>query len=247
MIKSKNVIERMKSLEGNGVTVLKNVLNTDEVENLKRIYRDIKIAKPDRTKSRAILVDRKNEITTLKEEDFHEVDRIIKSKLNLLPFKYESMNFYKIQNPYHLHSDTGKNNRISYIQGVIPLEIVPAVEAKTVIFDQRVYFSSEYIFPNVGKNPDYEPFNNIGTWDPSIYEGWSDEYKITEEQAKEIWYDKWEYWIERHKGFSIKYVYKWNIGDILLFERSLLHAASMIKEAGLDYKSGLLFLTYIDQ
>lgn len=244
MIKSPDVIQKIKKTESNGVTVLKNVLSNDEISSLHALYNKLK-ANNKYKRSRIIHGDRSNELTVIEPEYHEEVNKILTPKLKMLPFEYETMNFYKIQNPYHLHSDTGKNNRVSYLQGVIPLGIEPKKNAKTVIFDQRVYFSSEYVFPGLNKDPEYVPFHNIATRDPSIYEGWTNEYNITEEQAKSIWYDKWEFWMEHYKGFSIKYIYEWNVGDILLFERSLLHASSLIKEAEIDYKLGLLFLTYL--
>jgi hypothetical protein len=244
MIKSPDVIQKIKKTESNGVTVLKNVLSNDEISSLHTLYNKLSTI-DEYKKLRTVRDSRVNEITTIRPEYREEVNKILISKLNILPFEYESMQFYKIQNPYHIHSDTGKNNRVSYLQGVIPLGIEPKKTAKTVIFNQRVYFSSEYVFPGIGKDPGYEPFNNIATRDPSIYEGWTNTHNITEDQAKSIWYDKWEYWMEHYKGFSIKYIYEWNVGDILLFERSLLHASSLIQEAEIDYKLGLLFLTYL--
>lgn len=246
MIRSKDVIEKMKNTGTPDVIILKNVLNKENIESLLNLYQKFKEMYPKDNKARATNTSRKNEITIVRDEHHQDIHEIIGSKLNILPFKYDTINFYRIENPYHLHTDTGKNNRISYMQGVIPLETDPVNTGKTVIFDQKAYFSSEYIFPNLDKPSNYEPFHNIGTWDPSVYEGWTDEYKISEDQAKEIWYDKWKFWIERYKGFSIKEIYHWNVGDILLFNRTLLHASSLMKEAGVNYKSGLLFLTYLE-
>lgn len=244
MIKTKKTIAEMKALE-RGVTILADVLSADDIIQIQELYH--RYSDKLTTIRRAENLGKKNNIINVPDNEFHLVDNIINSKLNLLPFLYESINFYTIQNPYHLHSDTGKNNNIGYQQGVIPLSVLPANStAYTVIFNERVYFSSEYapIDKRVLKSPSYEPFYNIGTWDTTYYEGWADEYRISDDDCKLIWGTEWEHWKDCYKGFSINTIYKWKVGDILLFDRSLLHASSLLHVNGVDVKSGLLFLTY---
>lgn len=245
MIKSNKVIEKMKEISSDPL-VLNNVLSKNDIYELKNFRTFLKNSDPTLIRSRKIEGKRSNELTIIPYEYFEKINLIIQDKINLLPFKYESMNFYTIQNPYHIHSDTGKNNRISYKIILIPLEIDPKKDAKTIIFDQRCYFSSEYVFPHFDNDPKYEPFYNIPIRNPSFFEGWSIENKITEEQAKSFWGEKWEFWLRQYEGFSVKFEYNWNIGDILIFDRSSLHASSLLQENNIDYKSGILIQTFIE-
>jgi hypothetical protein len=244
MIRDRTVLEKIKLFE-TGVTVLENVLSSEEVKWLLDWFTQLrKDEANNRSRASDIRTSRKNYLTIINDDNLPTFSNMITPKLNLQDFIYESVNFYKIEKPYHLHSDTGKDNTVVLKQGVIPLEVNPNnIDTYTVIFDQKVYFSSEYIHPLFKKEPTYQPFYNIGTWDPSYYEGWSDEYKISDEMGSMIWYDKWPYWKEVYKGFSIKHVFKWKVGDILLFDRSLLHASSLLDIAGIDHKIGILFLT----
>ena len=244
MIRSRATIAKMKELE-TGVSVFEGILDADEIKQLKAWY---ELLKADQSNNHARAANqktgRRNFITAVAEDEFAKFHEMVGSRLQLRDFCYDTVQFYNIQNPYHLHSDTGKNNDIAYKQGVVPLEVNPVgVDTYTVIFDQRVYFSSEYIHPSYMKSPRYEPFYNIGTWDPSTYEGWTDEYKIPDDIGQQLWLDKWPYWREVYKGFSIKSIFKWKIGDVLVFDRSLLHAASLLDVAGIENKIGILFLT----
>lgn len=244
MIRSKEVITKIKELE-TGVHVYENLLDPGEVARLLSWYEELKsndannIARAFNQKT-----GRRNFITPVSDYNFSIFHEQVGSRLNLRDFVYDTVQFYNIQNPYHIHSDTGKNNVIAYKQGVVPLEVNPSgQETYTVIFDQRVYFASEYIHPLYKKSPRYEPFYNIGTWDPTTYEGWSDEYKIPDDVGEKLWLDQWSYWREVYKGFSIKAIFPWKIGDVLVFDRSLLHAASLLDVAGVENKVGILFLT----
>lgn len=244
MIKSKETIAKMKEL-AKGVVVLENVLSDGEIKHLKSWYETL--AKDDRNnRSRAsnALTGRKNSITRIPPDQWPEFSEMITPRLGLQDFIYENIQFYTTQNTYHLHSDTGKDDAIGFVQGVIPIDIQPSnIDTYTIIFDQTVHFSSEWIHPSFNKGRYYEPFVNIATRDPSIYEGWSDEYKIDDQTGRMLWYDQWPFWKEAYKGFSIKHLFKWRIGDILMFDRTFLHAASLIDKAGIQHKSGVLFLT----
>jgi hypothetical protein len=115
-----------------------------------------------------------------------------------------------------------------------------------LILNEKAYFSSELVHKLFNKQPDYKPFYNIPILEPSFFEGWKDEYMISDEDCQRFWKNDWKMYKEVYKGFSLDTVYEWNPGDILTFSRTRAHAATSLDAAGIDYKIGLLFLTYYD-
>lgn len=262
MIKSLDVIAEIKANES-PIEIYKNVFNKEEVQFL--LEQKVKVEELYGSANRSDNVKKKNRIQVLKHDRHSKSDELTVEKFELMLKEripncsvfeknavFESMNFYNIQNAYHIHSDTGKTNRKSFKQFIVPLEIVPVdpskeAHAHTVIFNERVYFSSEYVNTIVGvKDPDYLPFFNVPTYDPRYYEGWKDEYRISREDAHLLWNNKADFFNQFYKGFSINTLYQWEPGDVVFFDRSLLHAAAELDVNNVFEKSGLLGLSYVD-
>lgn len=150
-----------------------------------------------------------------------------------------SSQIYDIQIPYAIHSDTNGE-----YQGIVPMDIDPAdKQTYTLIFDQTTKINSEYIHPLMQKDSNYKPHFNKAVYDPTEFEGWTDEYKISDEDGQKYWGDTWfGFNKEIYKGFSIKHAYQWNVGDIFMFHSKYMHAATNMNTKGINKKTGLLFL-----
>lgn len=237
MIKSKGVIEKIKSLES-GVEIISDLFISDELEYIKSLFTD----SPKKSKNRNTF----NNISDLSNtRDFYKFMRV-KLKPILKNWKLESAHYCVLNEAYTTHSDTGKNNLISYKQFMIPMSVNPLGDAYLIIYDQRVYHSSTFLYGTTDNS--YIPFYNIGCWDPSYYEGWDlDLPLIDKEIAIKLWGNKWEEMQQIHKGFSIKKIYKYKIGDLVLFDRTLLHGSGFISENNIKYKTCVVGLTYYDE
>lgn len=141
-----------------------------------------------------------------------------------------TVNFYDITSPYGMHSDTVKYT----MQGIIPLEFIDG-DAYTLIYDQTSDTNIELLSKDAPA--DYKPYFNKGVRDRTTIEGWSPGYKISEEDGKKYWQDKWLWYREHYMGFSIKHSYKWNIGDIFMFHTKYLHSATCSQSR----KKGIMF------
>jgi len=173
-----------------------------------------------------------NKLYVPKGELEKQVKQRIMEKINYLyPAKnIDRVNFYDIDNPYGMHSDTVKFT----MQGIIPLEFIDG-SAYTLIYDQTADTNIELVPKD--KPADYEPFFNKGVRDPSTIQGWSPGYKISEEDGLKYWPTQWYYYREAYKGFSIKHSYEWKIGDIFLFHTKYLHSATCSQSR----KKGIMF------
>lgn len=226
--------------------ILKNVLKPEDIEYLKGIKELLK-NDPESHKSRATHGKRANNVYNITEKTIYKNNLIFEWLDQYMPwdrevYEYWGVNFYDLQNPYALHSD-GNDTCKTFYQGIIPLSIEPSSkEAYTVIFDQTADTNVEWIAPIYGKPDDYTPFYNKGIRDPRYFGGWSDEYKISDEHGYKHWGSKWDTTFrEAYKGFSIKYEYKWEVGDIFLFDSKFTHCATELLEKGIHQKTGLLF------
>lgn len=224
--------------------VLKNVLTADDIKWLFSVKEQLR-TDPESHKPRMVKDGRSNNVynmtdkTVFRDEQMHEW---IAKFLPFDPDEYEfyGVNFYDLQVPYALHTDTSP---VSFYQGIIPMSIEPeVVDTHTVIFDQTAEENVEWIAPAYNKPDDYKPFYNKGIRDPNYFGGWTDEYKISEEALKRHWVDHWDFWKEAYKGFSIKCEYKWNIGDIFIFDSKFAHCATNLHLKGIAQKTGLLFI-----
>lgn len=226
--------------------VLKNILKSEDIDYLKKIKEKLK-NDPESHKPRAVNGKRANNVYNITNKTVYHEDLIFDWLDQFMPwdkeiYEYWGVNFYDLQNPYALHSD-GNDTRRAFYQGIIPLSVEPDdKEAYTIIFDQTADTNVEWISPVYGKPDDYEPFYNKGIRDPNYFGGWSDEYKIPDEVGYKHWGSKWDTTFrEAYKGFSIKYEYKWEVGDIFFFDSKFTHCATELVEKGIHQKTGLLF------
>lgn len=160
-------------------------------------------------------------------------------------YRFYSTNFYEIRVPYVLHCDNLGEQK-GFYQVVVPLDVSPADgqvagDTYTIIFDQTADINSEWIAPVYRVPEGYKPFHNKPIYDPSYFGGWTNEYKISEEDGLKYWGPEWgRLYREAYKGFSIKHAFKWRMGDVLVFNSKYVHCAAEMGFKGIEKKSGLL-------
>lgn len=227
--------------------ILKNHLNSEDIRYL-RMMKEICKMDPNSVKSRADTGQGSNTVYVMTNKTTVQLQEIAKWINRKLPFEdkdayeFHSANFYEIQIPYALHSDTSPDKKY-YYQGIIPLGIDPVdKDAYTLIFDQTAEENVEWIHPVFNKPDDYVPFNNIPVRDPNYFANWKQGYKLEEQDCKRWFGNTWRYWQTAYEGFTLHTEYKWSIGDIFLFDSRHVHCASGIKDKGIKSKEGLLFI-----
>lgn len=226
------------------VYLIKNSLALHDIEQLITIKRRLENNPFSTVKRAADTLNRKNYIYLIKEfmPEYSLLQDFVRARL---PFPDESyiidtMNFYTIEKPYALHCDNLGPDK-GFYQVIIPLEIKPQKQTYTILFDQTSDHNTEWIAPAYKKSPDYKPFHNIPIYDPTLYPGWTDEYKISSSDGQRYWGASWDQLFrEAYKGFSIKYAYEWSIGDVFIFNSHFNHCSSDLIELGVHSKTGLL-------
>ena len=127
--------------------------------------------------------------------------------------------------PVSLHVDTGFDfTKIVYKQILVPL----TKEGETVIFKNRFYGCSTTfsIDPNELKAKGY---NKRSSEHLDLYDKKPFDKKMHDKYLK---HEN----IDNLKGLEIEFVYKWKLGEILIFDRTSLHCSSSnlnVKKLGL--------------
>ena len=149
-----------------------------------------------------------------------------------LPFTNDifDISYTHMFQPYGLHTDKSPGGK----QGLIPLSW-EGPQPYTLFFDQRCQTNAEWVPPAlVGK---VKQKRNMLVTDPSFFEGWSDQHKISDEYLQKYFGQKWQWYRDAYKGFSIQFAYQWNIGDLIAFDSTVMHCSS----TNIEHKKGILF------
>ena len=114
-----------------------------------------------------------------------------------------------------MHVDTGYDfDKIIYKQTLLPL----TNDGETVIFKNRFYGCST-TFTIDPRELNAEGYNKRSSEHLNIYDGKNFDKKIHE---KYLNHED----INNLKGLEVELIYKWKIGDLLIFDRSNLHCSS---------------------
>ena len=117
--------------------------------------------------------------------------------------------------PVTLHVDTGFNyDKIIYKQTLMPL----SASGETIIFKNRFYGCST-TFSIDPKELAAKGYNKRSSEHLNIYENKPFDKMIHKEY---LIHEN----IDNLKGMEVEMIYKWNLGDILIFDRSNLHCSS---------------------
>ena len=219
-------LDKIKSLES-PTRIIKNFLNSDEIEKFLKLYLKLPIT-VNNLKQKVI---KKRWISDTSSKELEQIlrDRI---KLEIGDFTMDNINekdgteclglFQESFNPIGLHVDGGFNLKdIIYKQTLLPL----SNHGETIVFKNR-YYGPSTSFINTetdlkeNSSENFKKGKNIRS---------SDHLKMYGNEP----FDKNDYKLYlRHedinnlKGLEIEFVYKWNLGDLFIFDRTHLHCSS---------------------
>ncbi len=199
--------------------VIENFFNEKEIKNFLKLYSDLPI---EINNKRQKIVKKK-----WSENFFPEFQIFYKNKLKSIINDYEMDNpktkdgfeslglFQESFMPVSLHVDTGFDfNKIIYKQLLIPL----TNEGETVIFKNRFYGCSTTFSIDPAELA-AKGYNKRSSEHLKLYENKPFDKKIHKEFLK---HEN----IDNLKGLDVEKIYKWKLGDILVFDRTNLHCSS---------------------
>ena len=219
-------IEEIKKLEGSP-KIIKNLFNKNELERFLKLYQDLPTTVHN--KKQNVIKKRwlKNYSSELESLFYNKVKNEI-GEFKMDNLKDENNDdilglFQESYNPIGLHVDAGFNlDEIIFKQTLIPL----TSKGGTVIFKNKFYGNSTNftIDENELKIKDLKYGQNIRSAEHlQLYE------KKTFNKIEYEKYLKHEK-IENLSGLEIDLVYEWEIGSMLIFDRTHLHCSSSIIE-----------------
>ena len=232
-------LSKIKDLESSP-KIIKNFVSPEEIAQFLRLYSELPIV-VNNLKQKVI----KKRWT----EGFgKELETLFKSKLKSIigDFKMDNLInedgkecfglFKESYKPLKLHVDAGFNLKdIIYKQTLIPLSEF----GETIIFKNRFYGFSTNFTKNENEllenNPDnFKKGKNVRSNEHlNIF---SEKPFNKKDHAEYLNHED----VENLKGLEIELIYKWNLGDLLIFDRTNLHCSSSnIK----DKKIGLTTFT----
>jgi hypothetical protein len=232
-------LSKIKDLESSP-KIIKNFVSPEEIAQFLRLYSELPIV-VNNLKQKVI----KKRWT----EGFgKELETLFKSKLKSIigDFKMDNLInedgkecfglFQESYKPLKLHVDAGFNLKdIIYKQTLIPLSEF----GETIIFKNRFYGFSTNFTKNENEllenNPDnFKKGKNVRSNEHlNIF---SEKPFNKKDHAEYLNHED----VENLKGLEIELIYKWNLGDLLIFDRTNLHCSSSnIK----DKKIGLTTFT----
>ena len=217
-------LSQIKKLEGSP-KVIKNLFNRKEIENFLDLYKSLPTTVHN--KKQNVIKKRwlKNYNDELEQLFYKKVENEI-GDFKMDNLKDEKNNdilglFQESYNPIGLHVDAGFNlNEIIFKQTLIPL----TSKGSTVIFKNKFYGNSTNftIDDNELKIKDLKYGQNFRSSDHlKIYEK-KDFNK--EDHEKYLKHEK----IQNLSGLEIDIVYEWELGSMLIFDRTRLHCSSSI-------------------
>ncbi len=219
-------IEKIKKLEGSP-KIIKNLFSKKEIEKFLELYQILPVTVHNKKQN----VIKKRWLKNYNEE----LENLFfdKAKNEIGDFKMDNLKdeenndilglFQESYNPIGLHADGGFNlNEIIFKQTLIPL----TSKGSTVIFKNKFYGNSTNFTTDENelkiKNLKYG--QNIRSSEHlKIYE---DKPFKKEDHEKYLRHEK----IENLSGLEIDLVYEWEIGSMLIFDRTRLHCSSSLIE-----------------
>ena len=219
-------INEIKKLEG-PPQVIKNIFSKSEIDKFLNLYQEL----PTTVHNKKQNVIKKRWLKNFSEELETLFYKRVKNEIG--DFKMDNLKdennedilglFQESYNPIGLHVDAGFNlDEIIYKQTLIPL----TSKGSTVIFKNKFYGNSTNftIDENELKIKDLKYGQNIRSSEHlKMYE--KKPFK-TEDHKKFLQHEK----IENLSGLEIDMVYEWEIGSLLIFDRTRLHCSSSIIE-----------------
>ena len=217
-------IEEIKKLEGSP-KIIKNLFNKNELERFLKLYQDLPTTVHN--KKQNVIKKRwlKNYSSELESLFYNKVKNEI-GEFKMDNLKDENNDdilglFQESYNPIGLHVDAGFNlDEIIFNQTLIPL----TSKGSTVIFKNKFYGNSTNftIDENELKITDLKYGQNIRSSEHlNLYKK---KPFNKENHQKYLKHEK----IENLEGLEIDMVYEWEMGSMLIFDRTRLHCSSSL-------------------
>ena len=219
-------IEKIKKLE-TPPKIIKNIFNKDEINNFLKLYKNLPVTVHNK---------KQNVIKKRWLQGYDpKLEKIFCDRLNkeIGNFKMDNLKdeknedilglFQESYNPIGLHVDAGFNlDEVIYKQTLIPL----TSKGSTVIFKNKFYGNSTNftIDENELKVKDLKYGQNMRSSEHlNIYK----KKPFNQEHHKKfLQHEK----IENLSGLEIDLVYEWELGSMLIFDRTRLHCSSSLIE-----------------
>ena len=211
-------ISKIKKYEGKAF-IIKNFLTKDQIKKIQKLYIDLPIEIDNK---RQKILKKKWPINILKQlqklfiKKLRNIIGIFKIDNPKTKNGHESFGlFQESYKPVGLHVDTGFNfKKILFKQFLLPL----SSNGGTVVFKNRFYGCST-TFSIDPKELRAKGFNKRSSQHLKIFKGKNFDKK---KHGKYLKHEN----IKNLKGLEIEIVYKWKLGDILIFDRSQLHCST---------------------
>ena len=228
-------IDEIKKNESKPI-IVKNFLDKAEILKFQKLYSDLPVEVDNK---RQKILKKKWSINFEKELQIN-----YKNKLKSIIGDYQMDNpnskdnleslglFQESFLPVSLHVDTGFNfNKIIFKQTLVPL----SEEGETIIFKNRFYGCSTTFSINPTELA-AKGYNKRSSEHINLYNGESFDKKIHDKYLK---HEE----IGNLKGLKVELIYKWKLGDILVFDRTNLHCSSSnLKNRKLGFTSSTIKL-----
>ena len=217
-------IEKIKSNEGKPI-ILKNIFNKNEIEKFIDLYEKLPVTvhnKKQNVIKKRWLLDYGAELEDL----FYN-----KLKSEIGDFKYDNLKsedgkdilglFQESYNPIGLHIDGGFNlDDLIYKQSLIPLTPV----GSTIIFKNRIYGKStnftideeELKIKNLKYGQNIRSSEHLNAFGNKPFN--REMHKNYLEHEK----------LENLNGLEVELIYEWEVGSMLIFDRTNLHCSSSV-------------------
>lgn len=215
-------IQKIKKLEGSP-QVIKNLFSKKEIDKFMQLYQKL----PTTVHNKKQNVIKKRWLKSFNEELENLFYEKVKNEIG--DFKMDNLKdennedilglFQESYNPIGLHVDAGFNlDEIIFKQTLIPL----TPKGSTVIFKNKFYGSSTNftIDENELKIKDLKYGQNIRS--SAHIEMYEKKTFNKEDHEKYLKHEK----LDNLSGLEIDLVYEWELGSILIFDRTRLHCSS---------------------
>ena len=217
-------IEKIKSNEGNP-KILRKIFNNQEVEKFMKLYSELPITVHNKKQN----VIKKRWLSDYGKEMEELFYKRLKNEIG--EFRYDNLKsddgkdilglFQESYNPIGLHIDGGFNlNDLIFKQSLVPLTPV----GSTIIFKNRYYGQStnftiekkELERKNLKYGQNKRSSEHIGMYGDKPFDEKIHRKFLTHEK------------IENLIGLEVELIYEWEVGSMLIFDRTNLHCSSSV-------------------
>ena len=217
-------IEKIKKYESSPI-VLKKLFNKDEIESFQKLYKDLPITVHNKKQN----VIKKRWLQNYSKELENLYNSKLKSEIG--DFKMDNLKdengqdilglFQESYNPIGLHVDAGFNTEeVIYKQTLIPL----SSKGSTVIFKNKFYGNStnftidkeELKIKKLNYGQNLRSSEHLNMYKKIPFD--------KNQHEKYLKHEK----IENLAGLEIDMIYEWEVGSMLIFDRTRLHCSSSV-------------------